>query len=91
MQQSDSVLKNMGEEMDPGLILIDLQNVFDTPDHKIVLDKMIWFQSISNKSVWVPFIKKKTNYIVSLDNVFLEAEILNREALQRSFMRLLLF
>lgn len=85
-QITDFILRDMGEERDTGMILIGPQNVFDTLDYKILLDKMTWFQSIRNKLVWVSFIKKKIHYIVSVDNIFLEAEIVNRKVLQRPIL-----
>ena len=59
-----------------GVILIDLQEAFDTLDHKILSDKMncIYF-SENNKMVSLS--SDKQSFFVSSDNAFSKAETRN--------------
>ena len=42
-QLIDFVLNGMDKQMHTGMILVDLQKAFDTLDHGILLEKMIYF------------------------------------------------
>ena len=39
----DIILTSTDKRMHTGIILVDLQRALDTPDHKVLLEKMICF------------------------------------------------
>ena len=85
------ILKGDGNGKYTGMILIDLQKPFDALDHKILLDKMKSIGFIDKTIKWFHSYHTKRAFFVSLDNIFLEAGIINFRVPQGSILRPLLF
>ena len=90
VQLKDFILRGTDEGFHTERILFDLQNTFDTLDHTVLLQKMAcigfkesvikWFQS---------YLKQKI--FLALENVFLDAGLINCGVPQGSILGLLLF
>ena len=73
---TDMILNGAKNGKHTGIILIDLQNAFDTFDHKILLDKLHRFYRWNNKMV--SFSPHTQGFFsVLLDNIFSEAGTIN--------------
>ena len=55
----DKITTGSEKDLFPGMVLIDLQKVFDTTDHQILLKKMKYLGFTKNTITWF-------NYIASL-------------------------
>ena len=59
------------------MILIDLQKLFDTLDHDVLLDKMKYLGFTSKTIDWFGSYLKKQNFVVSIEKTLSETGILN--------------
>ena len=73
------------------MILIDLQKVFDTLDHDILLGKMKYLGFTSKTIDWFWFLLKKRNTVVNLEKTFFETGISNCGFSQGSILGPMLF
>ena len=48
----DFVLTNMDKQMHTGMTLVDLQKIFDTLDHGVLLEKMKYFGFQTSVTKW---------------------------------------
>ena len=91
VQLTDFILTEMDKGFHTGVILVDLQKAFDTLDRNVLLQKMEctgfkesfieWFQSyFSNRKI-----------VMTLENVFSDAGLINCGVPQGSILGLLLF
>ena len=59
------------------MILIDLQKLFDTLDHDVLLDTMKYLGFTSKTIDWFGSYLKKRNFVVSIEKTLSETGILN--------------
>ena len=60
-----------------GDFMIELQKTFDTPDHKVILDKMTCLGFKTPVIKWFESNLSNRKFLVSLDDVSSEAGIVN--------------
>ena len=90
-QLTDMTLNGAENRKLTGMILIDLENAFDTLDHKILLNKMKCI-GFSDKTIkWFHSYLTNRPIFVSLGTVFLEARTINCRVRQGSILGPLLF
>ena len=66
-------LTDMDKRMHIGIILVDLQKMFDTLYHKIPLEKMIYLGFKTPIIKWLESYLSNRKFFVSVDDIFLEA------------------
>ena len=81
----------MDRGMHTGMILIDLSKALNILDHKVVLEKMICLGFKPSVLNWFESYASNRKFLVSLDNAFLEAGILNCGIPQGSILRPFLY
>ena len=91
MQLTDFVLIGMDKGMLTGMILINLKKAFDALDHKILLKKMTCLGFKTPVIKWFEAFLSNRKLLVSVDDVFLEAGVLNCGVPQGSILGPLLF
>ena len=74
-QLTDFVLKGMDKRMHTGMILMVLQKVIDTLDHKILLEKMSYLSFKKSAIKWFESYLSNTKFFISVNDVFSEAGI----------------
>ena len=74
-QLTDFVLKGMDKRMHTGMILMDLQKVIDTLDHKTLLEKMSYLGFKKSAIKWFESYLSNTKFFISVNDVFSEAGI----------------
>ena len=90
-QLTDFVSTGMDKQMHTGMILVDLQKVFDTLDHGVLLEKMKYFGFRTSVIKWFESYLSSRKFLVCIDNVFSEVGTLKYGVSQGSILGLLLF
>ena len=72
-QLIDFVATGMNKQMHTGMILVDLQKVFDTLDHVVLLQKMKYFGFRESVIKWFESYLLNRKFLVCIDNVFSES------------------
>ena len=86
----DFVANDMDKQMHTGMILVDLQKAFDTWDHRVLYEKMKYFDFWASVIKWFESYLQ-TKFLVCIDNVFSEAGTLKYGVPQGSILGPLLF
>ena len=73
------------------MILIDLQNAFDTIDHKVLLDKLVYIGFSDYAISWFKSYLLNRSFIVNVDNDYSDPGDLNCGVPQVSILGPLLF
>ena len=90
-QLTDFVSTGMDKQMHTGMILVDLQKVFDTLDHGVLLEKMKYFGFRKSVIKWFESYLSSRKFLVCIDNVFSKVGTLKYSVSQGSILGLLLF
>ena len=90
-QLTDFVSTGMDKQMHTGMILVDLQKVFDTLHHGVLLEKMKYFGFRTSVIKWFESYLSNRKFLVCIDNVFSEAGTLKYGVPQGSILGPLLF
>ena len=69
-QLTDFVSTGMDKQMHTGMILVDLQKVFDTLDHGVLLEKMKYFGFRTSVIKWFESYLSSRKFLVCIDIVF---------------------
>jgi hypothetical protein len=73
------------------MILIDLQKVFDTINHKILLDKLVYLGFSKTAILWLKSYISNRSFIVNVENDYSDPGDLNCGVPQGSILGPLLF
>ena len=90
-QLTDMILNGAENGKHTGIILIDIQKVFDTLDHKILLQKIKCIGFLDKTIKWFHSYLTNRAIFVSLGTVFSKAGTINCEVPQGSILEPLLF
>ena len=90
-QLIDFVATGMNKQMHTGMILVDLQKVFDTLDHVVLLQKMKYFGFRESVIKWFESYLLNRKFLVCIDNVFSESGTLKYGEPQDSILGPFLF
>ena len=67
---NDKILQGFDSGKITGMILIDLQKAFDTIDHKILLDKLVYIGFSKNAIEWFKSYISNRSFIVNVENEY---------------------
>ena len=90
-QLTDFVATGMDKQMHTGMILVDLQSVFDTLDHGVLLEKMKYFGFRTSVIKWLESYLSDRKFLVYIDHVCSEAGTLKYGVPQCSILGPLVF
>ena len=88
---NDKILKGFDEGKITGMILIDLQKAFDTIDHKVLLDKLVYLGFSKSAISWFKSYLSNRSFIVYVENDYSDPGDLNCGVPQGSILGPLLF
>ena len=88
---TDSILKGFDTGMCTGMILIDLQKAFDTIDHKLLLQKMLYLGFSTNVTNWFESYLSNRTFVVDVNRNISTAAKLTCGVPQGSILGPLLF
>ena len=88
---NDKILKSFDEGKITGMILIDLQKAFDTINHKILLDKLVYLGFSKTAILWLKSYISNRSFIVNVENDYSDPGDLNCGVPQGSILGPLLF
>ena len=90
-QLTGFISTGMDKQMHISMTLVDLQKVFDTLDHGVLLEKMKYFGFRTSVIKWFEFYLSNKIFLVYIHNVFSETGTLKYGVPQGSILGLLLF
>ena len=67
---NDKILKGFDEGLLTGMILIDLQKAFDTIDHEILFEKLVYLRFTDNTILWFKSYLGGRTFKVNIDKTF---------------------
>ena len=70
----------MDKQMHTEMVLVDIQEAFDTLDHRVFFSKMKYFGFRASVIKWFESYLSKRKFLVCIDNVFSEAGTLRHKA-----------
>ena len=88
---NEKILKGFDQGLITGMILIDLQNDFDTIDHDILLQKLYAIGFSKHSVNWFRSYLIKRTFLVNLGNMFSQAACMSNGVSQGSILGSLLF
>ena len=88
---NDKILHGFDQGKITGMILIDLQKAFDTKDHKVLLDKLVYMGFSDYAISWFKSYLSNRSFIVNVENDYLDPGDLNCGVPRGSILGPLLF
>jgi len=88
---NDKVLQGFDQGKITGMILIDLQKAFDTINHKVLLDKLVYMGFSDDAILWFKSYLSNRSFIVNVENEYSDPGELNCGVPQGSILGPLLF